>query len=79
MIVAQMQYLGEEGSCDEDLHAGGNEKLDNEKYNARWTLFCDTAETVSNGRLRLQGEQESSCESLHLHHTQCVVGRRIEF
>lgn len=55
-----MQHLGEEGSCDEDLYAGGNEKLDDEKYNARWTLFCDTAETIANGRLRFQGEQESS-------------------
>lgn len=60
LIVAQMQHLGEEGSCDEDLYAGGNEKLDDEKYNARWTLFCDTAETIANGRLRFQGEQESS-------------------
>lgn len=74
-----MQYLCEEGSCDEDLHASGNEKLDNEKYNARRTLFCDAAETVANCCLGLQREQESSRKGLHLHHTQCVVGWRIEF
>lgn len=56
-----MQHLGKEGSCDEYLHASGNEKLDNKKYNARRTLFRNAAETVANCRLRLKGEQESSC------------------
>lgn len=59
--MTKMQHLGKEGSCDEDLHAGGNKKLDDKKYNARRTFFCDTAETVANSGLRLQGEQESSC------------------
>lgn len=60
MTVAHIQHLGKKGSCDEDLHASGNEKLDDEKHNATRAIFCDAAETVANGCLRLQGEQESS-------------------
>lgn len=66
-------YLSKEGTGDEDLHQHGDDQLDDEEDNGGRTFLSDAAETVTNGRLGLQGEEESSRQGLHLHHTGCVV------
>lgn len=71
-------YLCEEGSCDEDLHHHGDDQLEDEQDDGDGTLLCDAAETVADGGLRLQREEEGSCQGLHLHDTRGVVGRGVE-
>lgn len=71
-------YLGQEGTSDEDLHQHGEDQLDNEEDDGSWAFFGDAAETVADGRLGLQGEEEGPRQGLHLHHTGCVVRRRVE-
>lgn len=66
-------HLGQEGTSDKDLHQHGDDQLHYEEDDGRWTFFCDAAKTIANGCLRLQREEESPCEGLHLHHTGCVI------
>lgn len=66
-------YLGQEGTSDEDLHQHGDDQLYDEEDDGSWTFLGDATETVTNGRLGLQGEEESPRQSLHLHHTGGVV------
>lgn len=68
------RYLGQEGASDEDLHQHGDDQLDDKEDDCCWTLLCNTAEAVANSCLGLQGEEESSCQTLHLHYARCVVG-----
>lgn len=53
-----MRYLGEEGSCDEDLQNHGNDKLEDEEDDGGRTFLCDATEAVANGGLGLQREEE---------------------
>lgn len=71
-------YLCEKGSCDEDLHHHGDDQLKDEQDNGDGTLLRDAPETVADGGLRLQREEEGSCQGLHLHDTRRVVGRGVE-
>lgn len=71
-------YLGQEGAGDEDLHQHGDDQLDDEEDNCGRTFLCDAAETVANGCLGLQGEEEGPCQSLHLHDAGRVVGWGLE-
>lgn len=78
LVKFRMLYLCKKGSCDEDLHHHGDDQLEDEQDNGNRTLLGDTPETVANSGLRLQREQEGSCEGLYLHDTWGVVGRRVE-
>lgn len=71
-------YLGQEGASDEDLHQHGDDQLDDEEDDGSWTFFSDAAETIADGCLGLQGEEEGPGQRLHLHHTGRVVRRRVE-
>lgn len=71
-------YLGQEGTSDEDLHQHGDDELDNEEDDGCGTLLSDATETITNGGLGLQGEEESPRQGLHLHHTGGVVRRGVE-
>lgn len=71
-------YLGQEGASDKDLHQHGEDQLDDEEDNCGRTFLCDAAETVANGCLGLQGEEEGPCQSLHLHDAGRVVGWGLE-
>lgn len=77
-MVPLDDYLGQEGAGDEDLHQHGDDQLDDEEDDCCRTFLCDAAETVANGSLGLQGEEEGPCQRLHLHHAGCVVGWRLE-
>lgn len=76
--VLCVDYLGQEGTSDEDLHQHGDDQLDDEEDDGSRTLLCDAAETIAYSSLGLQGEEESSCQGLHLHHTGRVVGWGVE-
>lgn len=76
--VLCVDYLGQEGTSDEDLHQHGDDQLDDEEDDGSRTLLCDAAETIAYSCLGLQGEEESPCQGLHLHHTGRVVGWRVE-
>lgn len=78
LIKFGILYLCEKGSCDEDLQHHGDDQLEDEKDNGNGTLLCDAPETVAYCGLRLQREEEGSCQGLYLHDTRGVVGRRVE-
>lgn len=71
-------YLCKESPSDEDLHHHGDDQLKDEQHNGDGTLLGDAPETVANCGLRLQREEEGSCQGLHLHYTWGMVGRRVE-
>lgn len=66
-------YLGQEGTSDENLHQHGDDKLDDEEDDGSWAFLSDASETITNGCLRFQREEESPRQGLHLHHTGRVV------
>lgn len=72
-------YLGQKGTSDEDLHQHGDDQLHYEEDDGCWTLLRDAPETITDGSLGLQGEEESPCQALHLHHTGRVIGWRVKF
>lgn len=71
-------YLCEKGSGDEDLHYHGDDQLKDEQDNGDRTLLRDAPEAVADRGLRLQREEEGSCQGLHLHDTRGVVGWGVE-
>ncbi|TNN63841.1 hypothetical protein EYF80_025900 [Liparis tanakae] len=72
-------YLGEEGTGDEDLHQHSDDELDDEENDGRRTFLGDAAETVTDGGLGLQGEEESPRQGLHLHHTGSPCTRAMRY
>lgn len=73
MFLFQINHLGQESSSDEDLHQHRDDQLDDEEDDGSWTFFSNATETVANRCLGLQGKEERPRQSLHLHHTGCVV------
>lgn len=70
--------LGQKGAGDEDFHEHGDDQLEDEEDDGSRAFLCDASETITDGCLGLQREEKGCCEGLHLHHTGCVVGRRIK-
>lgn len=78
MVYRHINYLGQESSSDEDLHQHCDDQLDDKEDDGSWTFFSNATETIANSCLGFQGKEECPRQSLHLHHTRCVVWWRVK-